>query len=186
MSANLAVASASVAIPAVELSWLVRLVNGYAQPAREASGEDSSPYPDVMKDPGAPALSRVAQRDLVSAAQRLWPVFAGLTKAERTARLNDMLDESDLSPRVNKDGELRWTTSFTGSGPLLLAVCTAALLSATQQHGWRRMGIWMSTLTKPAGAPADTARPPASTAAGSGPTAPGSAAARCHDPGGVS
>jgi predicted RNA-binding Zn ribbon-like protein len=140
MSASLTVAIPSIAIPDVDLAWLVRLVNGYATSSREASGEDNS-HPDVMTDPGAPDLLRAAQPDLVSTAQRLWQVFAGLTTAERTALLNDMLDESELSPRLNKDGELRWTTSFTGSGPRLLAACTAALLSATRQHGWCRMGI---------------------------------------------
>jgi predicted RNA-binding Zn ribbon-like protein len=128
-------------IPSVPLPWLVKLVNEYAQQAREAAGEDHDPYPDVMTDPRAPRISRVAQHDLISIAQRLWLLFATVSEAERADMFNDMLDDAELSPKVNESGELFWMTSRTDSGPLLLAGCAAALLAATQEHNWRRLGI---------------------------------------------
>lgn len=127
--------------PPVLLPWLVRLVNEYAPQARAAAGEGRNPYPDVMTDPQAPRISRVAQKDLISIAQGLWLLFAAATDAERAALLNDLLEDAELSPNVNERGELRWTTRHTSSGPLLLAGCAAALLAATQEHGWDRLGI---------------------------------------------
>ena len=127
-------------ISAVPLPWLVRLVNEYAPQPREAAGEDHDPYPELMTDPRAPRISRVAQPDLISVAHRLWLFFAAVSESERAALFNDMLDDAELSPKVNERAELFWMTSRTDSGPLLLAGCAAALLAATQGHNWRRLG----------------------------------------------
>ena len=127
-------------IPAVQLPWLVRLVNAYAPAPREAAGEDHDPYPDVMTDPPAPHIPGVAQQDLISVAHRLWLVFAAVSAAKRTAAFNEILDDAQLSPKVNERGELFWMTSRTDSEPLLLAGCAATLLAATQEHSWRRVG----------------------------------------------
>jgi hypothetical protein len=131
----------SAAIPVVPSSWLVTLVNEYAQPPRHASGEDDDPYPDMMGEPSAPSMSQVAQDDLIRIAQRLWPLFAATGDAERVALLNDILEEADLTPRVTEVGELCWRTRRTGSGHLLLAGCAASVLRASQEHGWRRLGL---------------------------------------------
>ena len=128
-------------IPPVLLPWLVRLVNQYAPQPREAAGEERDPYPDVMTDPQAPGISRITQQDLMSIAQRLWLLFAAVSEAERAALFNDILNDAELSPMVNERGELRWMTRRTNSGPLLMAGCAAALLAATQEHNWRRLGI---------------------------------------------
>jgi predicted RNA-binding Zn ribbon-like protein len=120
---------------------MVGLVNEYAQPAREAAGEEHEPYPDVMSDLGAPRLPRVARRDLISVAQRLWPLFAAVSGVERAALLNDMLDDAELSPGVGADAELLWRTRRADAGGLLLAGCAAALVAVTQEHGWSRLGM---------------------------------------------
>jgi predicted RNA-binding Zn ribbon-like protein len=127
-------------VPAVPLSWLVRLVNEYAPAPREAAREDHDPYPEVMTDPRAPHLPRMAQQDLISLAHRLWLLFAAVSEADRSAAFNDILHDAELSPKVNERGELFWMTSRTDSKPLLLAGCAAALLAATQEHNWRRVG----------------------------------------------
>jgi predicted RNA-binding Zn ribbon-like protein len=128
-------------IPHVPLPWLVRLVNEYAPRPREAAGEDHDPYSDVMTDPQAPRNSRASQSDLICLAQRLWLLFAAVSEAERAGLFNGMLEDAQLSPMVNEHGELFWLTSRTASGSLLLAGCAAALLAATQEHNWRRLGI---------------------------------------------
>jgi predicted RNA-binding Zn ribbon-like protein len=128
-------------IPSVPLPWLVRLVNGYAPRPREIAGEVHDPYPDVMTESQAPRISRMAQRDLISIADRLWLLFAAVSETERAALFNDLLDDAELSPKVNERGELFWVTIRTGSGPLLLAGCAAALIAVTQEHAWRRLGI---------------------------------------------
>src|ERR1035437_7263804 len=115
-------------ISAVPLPWLVRLVNEYAPQPREAAGEDHDPHPELMTDPRAPRISRVAQPDLISVAHRLWLFFAAVSESERAALFNDMLDDAELSPKVNERAELFWMTSRTDSGALLLAGCAAALL----------------------------------------------------------
>jgi predicted RNA-binding Zn ribbon-like protein len=128
-------------VPSVAPAWLVGLVNEYAQPAREAAGEDRDPYPAVMDDPMAPRIPRVARRDLIDIAQRLWLLFASESEAERAALFNDLLDDAELSPGVSEDAELIWMTRRTDAGGLLLAGCAAALLGVIGEHGWGRLGV---------------------------------------------
>lgn len=127
-------------VPPVPPPWLVSLVNEYAPQTREAARENHCPYLDVMAGPQAPRMSPVSQKDLISIAHRLWLIFAAESEAQRAALLNDLLDDAELSPQVNERAELCWTTSHTNAGPLLLAGCAAALLVATQEHNWRRLG----------------------------------------------
>ena len=127
-------------VPSVPQPWLVSLANEYAPQTREAAGETRGPYLDVMAEPQAPRMSRVSQKDLISIAHRLWRIFAAEGEAQRAALFADLLDDAELSPQVNERAELCWTTSHTNAGPLLLAGCAAALLVATQEHNWRRLG----------------------------------------------
>lgn len=128
-------------VPVVSPPWLVGLVNEYAQPAREAAGEEGDPYPDVMSDPIAPHLRRVARRDLITVAERLWLLFAAESDVERAALLNDMLDDAQLSPGVDEGAALVWRTRRVDAGGLLLAGCAALLLGVVQELGWDRLGM---------------------------------------------
>lgn len=126
-----------VKVEVVALSWLMQLVNGYGSQPRIVAGEDRDPYPTLPNGPGEVDVTTVPRSVLISLADRLWSVFAACDHAERAARLNELLEEAGLAPRIDEHGAPSWVTS---RGDPLLAGCTAAVLEAVRELGWGRLG----------------------------------------------
>ena len=127
-----------VKVEVVALPWLMQLVNGYGSQPRMVAGEDRDPYPTLANGPGDGDVTTVSRSVLISLADRLWSVFAASDHAERAARLNDLIEEAGLSPRIDEHGAPSWVTS---RGDRLVAACAAAVLEAVREHGWARLGI---------------------------------------------
>jgi predicted RNA-binding Zn ribbon-like protein len=127
------------AISAVPLPWLVMFVNEYSDQARREAGETRQPYPSLAGGEHPPVTSRLAPGELAAIADSLWDVFAGAA-AERSAVLNRLLRDADLTPGVSPDGRLTWTTGHRGAAQVLAASCAVALLGAVESVGWQRLG----------------------------------------------
>jgi len=127
-------------VPAVDLEWLVDLVNGYAPQPRAEAGESDAAYPELDGACQPVIASEVTAVSKVRLAERLWTVFAA-NVGERVAELNALLHDSALTPEVDLDGRQYWATMHSDPDRRLAAGCTTALLGAVQTHGWDRLGI---------------------------------------------
>ena len=130
--------------PDVPLPWLIELVNEYAPQTRTAAGEERDPYPNLSSHLDAPRIGTVTERRLVELAERLWLVFGGAAQSERVEQLNTLLRETALSPKLDDQGALGWTSRHRSQSALLLAGCTATLLDLIGTLGWQRLGTCAS------------------------------------------
>jgi CGNR zinc finger len=113
----------------VSVPWLVELINGFAPQARLAAGEQDAPYPDL-------AGTDLGRADLIDLAARLWPVFGAESDTARAAALNEILELSELAPRVGPSA-VGWTCN---PGCALLSGCAATILDVLAEHEWDRLG----------------------------------------------
>ena len=111
-------------VPEVSLDWVVRLVNDYAVPPRQAARRPAGEYADL--GPGAPGLTDWPdEAGLARIADRLWQVFAGADPDERADALNGLLGPARPSPSVDGDATTHWHTTATTPAALLAAICAA-------------------------------------------------------------
>ena len=126
------------AVPALDVSHVVAFVNEYADPPREAAGEQETPYPDpapLLAWPGD--LPLPAGGDLVKAANAVFPVFAAAREGRAFDELNALLRAVRPLP-VAAPGGLRWTVGDPADVlPAALATC---LLAWLMTHGQARLG----------------------------------------------
>lgn len=128
-------------LPAVALPWLVTFINEYADQPRQEAGEAARPYPGLPSGGDSPAVSQMSSAELAGIASRLWPVFAAAEVGARSAALNELLREADLTPLATPDGQAGWITARHAPGAVLTAGCAVALLGAVSSLGWQRLGI---------------------------------------------
>ena len=127
-------------VPAIDLEWLVLLVNEFGPQPRAAAGESDMAYPD-LSDRGQPgSAADLTDADRAQLAARLWAVFAGLSLARRAVALSALLRVGRLVPGIDADGVLVWATGHTDPAAQLAAGCAVALAEVIQAHGWDRIG----------------------------------------------
>ena len=119
--------------------WLALFVNGYSPQTRAATGADAVPaeYADREQRPGS-ALATVTEKEQL--AGRLWQVFGGPALESRVAALDALVVTSSLTPHVQVEGRLTWTTPHESAVGRLAAACTACLVDAVTARGWSRLG----------------------------------------------
>lgn len=128
-----------VTIESVSIDWLVLLINGYAAQPQEAAGSDAVPAERVCQD--QPALAaRVTNDEKRRLADGLWPVFAGPSPDQQVAVFDELLATITVSPHVDMDGRLSWSTPLDEPADALAASCIVSLLGAITTYGWAKLG----------------------------------------------
>ncbi|MEV4807002.1 CGNR zinc finger domain-containing protein [Nonomuraea sp. NPDC049421] len=126
------------AVPVLDVRHVVAFVNEYADPPREAAGEQETPYPDahdLLAWP--PGLALPATGGLVAAANAVFPVFAAARDGRALEELNALLRAVRPLPVAAPDG-LRWTAG--DAADLLPAALATCLLSWLMTHEQARLG----------------------------------------------
>ena len=126
-------------MPRVPLSWIVDVVNEYGHRPREVAGESAQPYPAHTAH-APPAARRLRTAALVALAALLWPVFDQRDPPARAAALTGLLAVADLTPSVDADGIVSWSTRHHVDRETVVAGCAVALLGEIQHGGWHRLG----------------------------------------------
>jgi predicted RNA-binding Zn ribbon-like protein len=129
-------------LPWIPHQWVVLLINEYGEEPRRMASESSQPFPAIPAawPPDVAQLPSVA--DLQTVASTLWTVFAGTSEDQRAQRLNAILEQVDLQPRLDSTGRLTWVRPETSRRDLLLlAACAATLVDAVTRFGWKRLGV---------------------------------------------
>lgn len=123
----------------VDVAWLVSLVSAYAPQSRDAAGGDAVPpdRADQIQPSAAVGVSADEKRRL---ARDLWPVFGAPTPRERMVALERLLTASALSPHVDTQARITWSTSLFERTEVLTARCAVTLLEVVTTHGWSRLG----------------------------------------------
>lgn len=126
-------------VSSVSLEWLVVLVNAYSPQTVDAAGRDA--VPTERADRIQPTIAaRVTGPAKAHLGETLWPVFAGSSSEGRIAALDALLATASLSPRIDGDGQMVWTTSQKTSPGRLTAACAVCLLDVISTYGWARLG----------------------------------------------
>lgn len=128
------------AVPAIDLRWLVLLVNEFGPQPRAAAGESDMAYPD-LSGRGQPSIAAgLTDAARAQLAGQLWAVFSGPSLSSQVAALNTLLHDARLELSVDAGGLLVWTTGHTGPARQLAAGCATALAEVIHTHGWKRIG----------------------------------------------
>lgn len=123
----------------VSAEWLVVLVNAYSPQTVAAAGRDA--VPTECADRAQPAIAaRVTGAAKAHLGEALWPVFAGSPSGVRIEALDALLATASLSPRIDADGQMAWTTPQKGPAGRLTAACAVCLLDVVSTYGWARLG----------------------------------------------
>jgi len=126
----------------IELDWIVELINEYSDLTRRAANESNKPYPELHKQPNAPAVaSTLDQEDLTETANRLLTVFAVSPNPQAVAeQLNRLLapGQPRLTAVVN-DGVERGYLIDPSRCPLV-AASALALLDFVETQSLERLG----------------------------------------------
>ena len=128
-------------LPWIPHQWVVHLINEYGEEPRRVASESNQPFPEMpaVWPPEVAPLPSAA--DLQTVASRLWAVFAGTSEDQRTHRLNAILEQMELQPRLESTGRMAWACPGTSRRDLLLAACAASLVDAVTRSGWKRLGV---------------------------------------------
>lgn len=127
------------AIPVLEMRGLVEFVNEYADPARTVADEQDMPYPEIASIASLPDdLADTPLRELVSAADQAYRVFAAAPEGRALETLNSILRSTAPSPRATEDG-IRW--SVRNPRHALLGAVAICLLEWLTAHGQHRLGL---------------------------------------------
>lgn len=126
-------------ILSVDVEWLVLLVNAYSPSTQAVAGPDS--VPQDRANGRQPSLAAdVTSESKRALAERMWLVFGASTTDERIAALESLLARSALSPHVDAQARVTWSTNLVRPTDVLTARCAATLLEAVTTHGWARLG----------------------------------------------
>lgn len=126
------------------MATVVDLVNGWSDAAREDRGD---PYPDLgplrASDPHLAAMATPDLATLVSAANRLYEVFASDSGAECAGVVNTLLAETGLVPAVRFDGwQLQETCEVPRADRALLAwAALGVLVHLRSEPDASRLGV---------------------------------------------
>lgn len=120
---------------AADLDWLVNFVNEYGTEPRRVAGEQHEAYAplDELGEHDRALTAGVDKTQLVALADRLYKFFT-LSHAEAAETVNELLAESDPSPRAHTNNDVResfWVVEYRISDPITvpaMAVCALALL----------------------------------------------------------
>jgi len=126
----------------IELDWIVELINEYSDLTRRAANKSNKPYPELHKQPNAPAVaSALHQGELIETANRLLAVFAASPNPQAVAeQLNRLLAQGDpqLTAVVNNGLERGYLIDRSRS-PLVVA-SALVMLNFVETHGIERLG----------------------------------------------
>jgi len=126
----------------IELGWIVDLINEYSGPTRRAANESNKQYPELHKQPNAPAVaSALHQGELIETANGLLTVFAASPNPQAVAeQLNRFLahGQPQLTAVANDSVERGYLIDRSRS-PLLVA-SALVLLDFIETHGTERLG----------------------------------------------
>lgn len=127
------------AIPVLEMRGLVEFVNEYADRPRAVADEQDMPYPEIAGIAGVPDdLAAMPLRELVSAANEAYRVFAAAPEGRALKTLNSILRSTAPSPLATEDG-IGWSVKNPRHVlPGTVAICLLEWLAA---HGRHRLGL---------------------------------------------
>ena len=138
----------AVLIEAMPLAGLVDLVNGWGTTPRLEAGEQDLPYPPLDRLTGRLGVPTAVEPDTheaaIEVADRLYPVFAAQTGAERVILVNQLLADSNVRPVLSQPSlDPCWLVDDPEAGPL--GAAAVALRAQLAAHPPDRLGTCTGT-----------------------------------------